>query len=458
MTKLRTAVLFTLLSYSGFANADSTEVILKAVIEEQQLRPLATRKAELDPKFELGRSLFFDPILSGNRDVACATCHLLAYGSSDGRRLSVGVGGSGIGPKRIPKFEIEHPRNSQDLWNRDHNTVSALFWDGRVEMIDPLDRTFRSPLGSALPDGYENTLAVQAIFPVTRPDEMLGLPGQRSSSNLSGIHKSALNEIATGADFSSERSRISSALKLVIRRLLDCNSGSPTHWQLRYREMFANAYPKRVACDFSYADAANAIAHYEELAFATRNTPWDRYLAGDESALSAKQKRGAVVFFGAGRCAVCHSGDLFSDFDYHSIGVPAFGPGINSGKDMGRFHVTKNPIDKFHFRTPPLRNVSLSAPYFHNGIEPTLDGVIRQHIDPLRFARQYNNVGDHAMTPAEIDSVSPILADGLRITETEIGLLIAFLDALTNAPDQKWQAELVPSSVPSGLDITPFQD
>ena len=108
---------------------------LDRAIKHYDLRPLAVRKFEEDPKYKLGQALFFDNILSGNRDTSCATCHLWNRGSSDNLPVSIGTHGKNLGEKRFLEEgrRIEHPRNSLGLWNRDNNSVKALFWDGWTE-------------------------------------------------------------------------------------------------------------------------------------------------------------------------------------------------------------------------------------------------------------------------------------------------------------------------------------
>ena len=170
----------------------------------------------------------------------------------------------------------------------------------------------------------------------------------------------------------------------------------------------------------------NALAHYIEIEFQSRNTPWDGYLSGDLAALSVNQKRGALVFYGIGKCAVCHSGDIFSDFGFHSVGVADF----REYKDQGRFYATGNTKDRFLFRTPPLRNVTLTAPYFHNGQAETLFEAIIQHLNPYRYGRAYNEEGGHLMEPAEIEAISPILESSGAITDEQVLLLHEFLGAL----------------------------
>ena len=160
------------------------------------------------------------------------------------------------------------------------------------------------------------------------------------------------------------------------------------------------------------------------------------------------------MFFGKARCAVCHSGPLFSDFKFHSVGVDNFGPGINnSGDDQGRYLITKDVRDRYTFRTPPLRNVTLSAPYFHNGSASTLHEVINQHLDPLNHADQYEETGEFAMSLDQIEAVSPILVTRIMLTIDEIESLIAFLQALEDRGLANMD-RVIPSSVPSGLPVS----
>ena len=121
--------------------------------------------------------LFFDPILSGTRDVACATCHLAGRGTSDGVALSLGVRATGLAEeRRALDTERVHPRNTMDIWNRGHPSVRNMFWDGRVSEIEAPVSRFQTPMMDYLPDGIESVLAAQALFPLAGEEEMLGLP------------------------------------------------------------------------------------------------------------------------------------------------------------------------------------------------------------------------------------------------------------------------------------------
>ncbi|MBF4318228.1 methylamine utilization protein MauG, partial [Vibrio anguillarum] len=115
---------------------------------------------------------------------------------------------------------------------------------------------------------------------------------------------------------------------------------------------------------------------------------WEKYITGDHSSLSKVQKEGALLFYGKARCASCHSGDLMSDMSFHSIGVPQGNQGPHMfGQDLGRALVTLDTKDRYAFRTPSLVAVSKTAPYGHNGIFPTLEGMVKHHISPIFYFR-----------------------------------------------------------------------
>ena len=171
------------------AGDDDIDRALDRVIAARGLEPLEMPPLVPSPKFRLGQMLFFDPILSGTRDVACATCHLLGRGTSDGVDLAVGVDAAGLAEERRPLGEPRvHPRNSMDLWNRGHPSVRSMFWDGRVSEIDAPVSRFQTPMMDYLPDGIESVLAAQALFPLAGEEEMLGLPHDRSAPDLPGGH------------------------------------------------------------------------------------------------------------------------------------------------------------------------------------------------------------------------------------------------------------------------------
>ena len=436
---------------------DDLDGALERVIAARGLEPLEMPPLVPSPKFRLGQMLFFDPILSGTRDVACATCHLLGRGTSDGVDLAVGVDAAGLAEERRPLGEPRvHPRNSMDLWNRGHPSVRNMFWDGRVSEVDAPVSRFQTPMMDYLPDGIESVLAAQALFPLAGEEEMLGLPGDRSAPGLPGGHGDKPNEIAlAAAGLDEDEPELFVAVHdALIRRLLG-QAGTPlADWQIAYRRLIADAFPDTLLGAVTMGDLANALGHFQALAFVTRDTPWDRYLAGDKGAIDRAAKEGALLFYGKARCAACHSGPLLSDFQFHSLAVPQIGPGIDvsggddeSGDDRGRYEATRIPRHLYQFRTPPLRNVTLTAPYFHSGAVASLEEAIALHLAPPDPS-PYETEAEAARRA----SFSRTLRRGVVLSEDERASLLAFLESLED--DQAGsRALIVPGSVPSGLPV-----
>lgn len=427
---------------------------LQKIIAIYNLRPLEVREYSRDPEMLLGQALFFDPVLSGPRSVSCSTCHILSYGLTDGLPRSIGVAGVGVGSlRRLSHGRAVHPRRSLDLWNRDNNAVNSFFWDGHVEVLDSTKRIFRSPMGSDLPRGFQNAMAVQAVVPITVSDEMLGTYGSRSSSTLPVPHADQVDDLVTQRSYPSVPAMMQSVYHQLLRRLLGVDS-KRSPWQDEYRHMFAKAYPKTPASRITIVEIGNAIAHYEEMAFAANASPWDHYIAGDTSAISEQAKLGAVIFYGRARCAACHSGQLFSDFKYHSIGI--FSKILVSGKlvnDYGRWAVSGDQRDMYAFRTPPLRNVTRRPLYFHDGSSSSLYEAIARHVNPLARAGGYNRDGSFAIDRAQIQSISPLLTtEAIRLSGPDVQELLAFLATLESQSRSK--DEMIPSHVPSGLSFT----
>jgi len=146
---------------------------LPAAVTNADYRPVDAAQAAL------GRFLFYDKILSGNQNIACATCHHHDHASSDGLSLGVGEGGVGLGPKRVfgePGITQNRriPRHSPTLFNLGAREFTRLFHDGRV-FEDPTDATgFNSPAEEFLPEGLTTVTAVQALFPLLSEVEMAG--------------------------------------------------------------------------------------------------------------------------------------------------------------------------------------------------------------------------------------------------------------------------------------------
>ncbi|MCP4381655.1 MAG: cytochrome-c peroxidase, partial [Hyphomicrobiales bacterium] len=135
----------------------------------------------------LGRLLFFDPVISGNRNISCATCHHPDHATGDGVSLSIGEGGEGLGPQRRPTTGPNRPeqrigRNAPPLFNLGARSLRVLFHDGRLEADANGKAGFRTPMGDSMVEGFSGLVAAQAMFPVISADEMAGHYGENEIS------------------------------------------------------------------------------------------------------------------------------------------------------------------------------------------------------------------------------------------------------------------------------------
>ncbi len=421
---------------------------------------------QADPaKIALGEALFFDKELGGNRDTSCATCHHPLLHGGDGLPVSLGTGGRGLGTARtVGEGRELIPRNAPEIFNRGAVEWQTMFWDGRV---DTYSEDINSPAGTQLPAGLDNALAVQAMFPVTSRDEMRGRDGD--------ICEVENNETANSNPLTREWNMLARRVKLANEVAMLADEDLPAIWDAlmarllaipEYADMFQAAYPDTPLSEMGFEHAANAIAAYEVAAFSFDDAPWDRYLQGDQEALSDEAKRGAILFYGDAGCSDCHAGALMTDQQYHNLAVPQLGPGKNdeAGFDYGRYLETNNPADKFAFRTPPLRNVTLTGPYMHNGAYMFLEDAIRHHLDPEIALHNYNpSVQLRGVFRETYKSDEAVYADLIRtldervqtkrdLTDAEVAQLMAFLHALTS-PSAVDLSHLIPDSVPSGLPV-----
>jgi cytochrome c peroxidase len=211
-------------------------------------------------------------------------------------------------------------------------------------------------------DGRSPSLEDQALGPITNPDEM----------NLNG--------------------------ELAVERL----NSVPL-----YREMFQKVYGQAPTLQ----GIARAISAFERTLI-TPDSPFDKYMRGDKSALRPAEKRGLLLFISKASCSQCHNGVNLSDNDFHNLGH-------NRYEDLGRYQVTKAEKDKSAFKTPSLRNIALTAPYMHDGSLKTLEEVVDY----------YNHGGDNGPNKS-----SQIVK--LYLTIQEKRDLVAFLKTLTGTvPD-----------------------
>jgi cytochrome c peroxidase len=262
--------------------ADQAWVLPAAPPPPADNKPNAARVA-------LGKMLFFDPRLSRDGNMACATCHNPLLGWSDGLPTAKGFKSQVLG------------RASPTVVNTGYNKIQM--WDGR-----------------------KATLEEQAIGPMVADVEM--------NADLGAVFK-----------------------------WLNTNEG--------YRQAFAKAYPGESIDEKTFA---KALASFERTVI-SRDSPFDRWLKGDPKAMTAQQVRGFRLFQDEkkGNCAVCHAAPNFTDDGFHNIGLASYG---KPQPDMGRYLIRPVAVLKGAFKTPTLRDIELTAPYFHDGSVATLEGVV----------------------------------------------------------------------------------
>lgn len=425
-----------------------TTIVLTANAAFAQQLPVPTAQfPELDmAEVKLGQLLFFDPILSGNKSVSCATCHHPKFATSDGVSLGIGDGGVGLGPSRridpnnIPEQRI--PRNSPSLFNLGATEFTVLFHDGRLEADSSKRNGIRTPFGTEMEIGFRNILSAQTMFPVLSADEMAGHYSENE------VAQAVRQGFFTGPD---------GAWDLLTQRVENIPA---------YAKAFEGLLGQR---DLHFSDISNAIAAFIAFEWRADDSAFDRFLKTGKP-LTPEQTKGMDLFYGPAECSTCHSGQFQTDHSFHAIGIPQIGPGKagrfeRHNKDIGRQRVTGNQEDAYKFRTPSLRNVTHTAPYGHSGAYLTLQAVIGHHAQPYNALSKYDpaqaklptfpmaNDFSISASEGEIQSItSAISMQAQPLTEQEISQIAAFLSSLTDETALKGRLD-IPSSVPSGLPI-----
>ncbi|MEP5758889.1 MAG: cytochrome c peroxidase [Litoreibacter sp.] len=396
---------------------------------------------------KLGRSLFYDPILSGNRNISCATCHHPKFSTSDGVSLSLGEGGKGLGPERNPDPknlpEQLIPRHAQTLFNLGAKEFRVLFHDGRIEHDTTKSSGLRTPMDDEMMQGFASLLSAQTMFPVLSPDEMAGHYSEND------VSKAVRSGRITGAG---------GAWDILAKRVSKIEE---------YSNNFKKVYPDiNVNKDIKFTHISDAIAAFISFEWRSDASPYDAYLRG-ENPLGDDAAEGLEIF--QNRCANCHSGPFQTDHGFHAMGVPQFGPGKaarfeNHAKDVGRMRVTGDPKDAYAFRTPSLRNVAKTAPYGHTGAYATLKSFLQAHGNPTAALNDYDRnlailpkldtpIWRVLDSPDEIaEIVDAIPGRDLDLNPQDIKLLIAFLETLSDPIALNGRLG-IPDSVPSGLEI-----
>ena len=277
-------------------------------------------------RIALGKKLFFDPRLSRNGDMSCATCHQPKLGWSDGQPLSIGFNGQTL------------TRATPTIINSAYNNI--FMWDGRADSLES-----------------------QALGPIQALQEM----------------------------------------NMDIAQLISWLKSEPD-----YLTDFAKAYPEQ---GITPSTVSKALASFERT-IVSRDTPFDQWVRGDNHALTPQQVIGFNLFLDPekGSCAVCHNPPHFSDDGFHNIGL--------SGTDPGRYQLVPISVLKGAFKTPSLRELTHTAPYFHDGSAATLAAVV-----------------EHYIIAGDAPNISPSMKK-IQLTTDEQAALSSFLEALSTPDDQ----------------------
>jgi len=381
------------------SNNSIMDTSLRHIISKHNLTGDALKNRTL-PKIEsakaqLGMRLFFSKALSGDRDTACVTCHHPTLGGGDNLSLPIGVGAeipNLLGEGRLHSSAATHhdagptvPRNAPTTFN-----IAAwdkvLFHDGRAESLgktpllngnDGLGiRTPDVAFGIADPRSGNNLAMAQARFPVTSPEEMKGF--NHNDKNNQGIRDYLASRLGNYGAGTGELS-------------------DSSYWLTQFQTVFNDPIGTAEVL-ITEQNISLLIGEYER-SQSFSNTSWKQYIKGNNQAISKDAKQGALIFFqtkaeGGANCASCHSGDLFSDEDFHNIAMPQIGRGKgdtqNSTSDFGRFRETGNEDDKYAFRTPSLLNVEMTGPWSHAGAYTSLRTVVKHHLNPEMAIANYD--------------------------------------------------------------------
>ncbi|QDV05705.1 Cytochrome c551 peroxidase precursor [Planctomycetes bacterium Poly30] len=352
--------------------------------------PLTAEKALL------GKILFWDEQLSATKTVACGTCHQPAAGFADPRVRSgpplypgadrtLGTPDDVFGSPSLPRVLGDHLYESHVIFGMGpqatrRSTPSVLnvayaphlFLDGRANdtFVDPDTGAVISATGAAL----EN----QALGPLLSDKEMSTV-GRTAAELAQEMH--VMIPLADAE-----------AIPQAMAQFINAQ---------RYPHLFERAFGDE---DITGVRIAQALASYMRTLVVT-DVPFDRFLAGDSSALTAQERAGHDLFHGAARCSECHGGPLLTDFAFHNIGVDPV------GDDTGREQASHDLGDRGKWKTPGLRAVELTAPYFHDGSAATLEDVV-----------EFYDIGGLHTAPNLAPQMVP-----LGLSSAEKAALVAFL-------------------------------
>jgi len=444
----------------------------------------------INPKLaDLGRMLWFDKLHSLHHDNTCGGCHSPTNGFGDSQPMAIGVQNDNlVGPDRAgPRNQRRSPLVVNTalypalMWNGRFNSVSGNPFDSShgFQFPFPEDGT-RFSSANDLAHGVSHLLQAQGQMPPTELTEAVGYTGTCPTLGIQFCQfDDGLGETVPPPDSTGTRN------EPIRQKALTLLNATPA-----YRQLFGDVFPEVAAgAPIDFYMFGKAIAEFEfTLVFV--NAPIDRFARGDSSAMTASEKRGALVFFGKANCVQCHSvtgrssagesNEMFSDFEEYAIGVPQVAPvfGVGHGnvvfdgpqqdEDFGLEQITGSPDDRYRFRTAPLRNLAVAPAFFHNGAFIKLEDAIRHHLNVQKSAHTYNPIEagvpldlTYRLGPIEpvLKRLDPQLRTPIHLTNDEFQDLVSFVrDGLLDERAKPQNlCKLVPAQVPSGMRVLEFE-
>jgi cytochrome c peroxidase len=435
----------------------------------------------IDPDLaNLGRLLWFDNVHSLHRDNTCAGCHSPTNGFGDTQSIAIGVDNNGlVGSNRTgPRNQRRSPMIINTAF------YPKLMWNGRFfvkaapgkKLGDPFSNMFGfmfpAPEAGTL-SYFDHLLQAQAFIPPTELVEVAGFTGT-SNTDLSARFEVFDNGVGLPVPHADDSAFRNQPIRDKAIGILNDTQG--------YRQAFGKVFPEvKHGAPITFDMFGRAIAEFEfTLTFA--NAPIDKFARGQQAAMTDAEKRGALVFFGEGKCISCHatkgkSNEMFSDFENHVAGIPQLAPafgkftsnmiydGPGENEDNGAMQISGDPSDQYKFRTAPLRNVGLAPAFFHNGAFGRLEDAIRFHLDPTQHYNPAAAGIDKDLTkrmgprvPASM--LHPMFKNGgIDLSESEIRDVTQFVKTglLDPRATKENLCDLIPKSVPSKLKVLTFE-
>ena len=426
---------------------------------------------------DLGRNLFFDPILSLRGDNSCAGCHAPQFGFGDSQSIAIGIMNNDVvGPNRTgPRNQRRSPIVMNSAF------FPALMWNTRF--FAPTDDPFDNSLGFVFPDPEGITrfppfdpevthlLSAQGHIPQTELVEMTGFAGTAGAMDINPAHYVFDDGIGIPVPEPDESGFRNEPIR---DRVLQELNGIR-----KYVRLFQKSFPAvKDGEPITSAMVGAALGEFQiSLTFA--DAPLDQFARGKHKAMTPSEKRGAILFFGIAGCVDCHSvggasNEMFSDFLNHNIGVPQIAPafgletgnvvfdGPNEDEDFGLEQISGDPNDRYLFRSSPLRNIAFQTSFFHNGCFTTLEDAVLHHLDPVLSAMSYDPAVagvdpdlQLSSVPAEIvlATLDPLVSEPLELNEAEFIDIVQFLRTglLDHRITPKKLSRLIPKRLPSGL-------